>query len=95
MEILYPKNYVAPISVKPQKPATTALKAFIKTKVATKPKLVSELIDAVDAEYVKTNDEAYHWLPQDIASVCEEIDLEFRPVVLEPVLEPALEPVPK
>lgn len=90
MDTLYPKDYVKTEAVAPTKPTTTALKTFIKGLVKTKPKRVAEIIAEVDAKYIATNDEQYHFLANDIEAVCQEVDEEFRSVVKEPVEEPIL-----
>ena len=80
MEVLYPKDYV--ITAKAEEPTvkdTTKLEAFIKNLIKDVPVSVHKIIELVDAEYVKTNDEDMHFLAQDITAVCEAIDKEYRP----------------
>jgi hypothetical protein len=80
LEVLYPKDYVKAEATEKPVQDTTKLKAFIKELVKDKPMLVEEIIKLVDVKYVETNDEAMHFLAQDIEAVCQEIDKEYRPV---------------
>lgn len=90
MEVLYPANYE--VSAKASTPVvkdTTKLKAFIKELVKDVPVSVHKIVELVDNEYVRTNDEDMHFLAQDITAVCEEIDREYRPEGDKPTLPEA------
>ena len=81
MDILYPESVteITPEAKKPVAQDKTKAIKFIKGLVAEKAKSISEIVEAFDKKYIETNDEDYHFLAQDIRTMCEDIDTEWRP----------------
>jgi len=99
MEILYPQSVTDITAVESVKMADKMAEEvkeidksvaidFIKGLVADNAMSVADICQAMDDNYVKTNDENYHWLAQDVRAMCEDIDMEWRPAATE-VAEPA------
>jgi hypothetical protein len=86
MEILYPKDYTIPEKVEASGDKKK-LKTFIKNLVKTEPKTFSELVDAVDQNYVETADETMHFKSEEVREVMQAIEEEYRPTVEEVVIE--------
>jgi urease accessory protein UreF len=84
MDKLYPEAFTAEMVAEVTKVEekevkdTSKLKEFIK-ELVKEPMVMSDIIVAVDAKYCETNDEAYHFLGEEIQAVCAEIESEWRP----------------